>query len=50
MGQERYSIRLLVSEQVLASLLRAMSASEAPKAEPHPLLKVQLGHNDDGCP
>jgi len=25
-----------------------MSAPEAPKAEPRPLLKVQLGH--DGCP
>jgi hypothetical protein len=31
-------------------LLRAMSASEALKAEPRLLLRVQLGHNDDGCP
>jgi len=36
--------------QLLASLLRAMAASEAPKAEPHPLLRVQCAHNDDGYP
>jgi hypothetical protein len=33
-------------QQVLASLLRR-SASEAPKAEPRPLLTVQPGHNGD---
>jgi hypothetical protein len=44
MGQERY---LLVSSR---SLLRAMSASKVPEAEPRPFLKVQLSHNDDGCP
>jgi len=37
-------------QQVLASMLRAMSASEAPKEKPRPLLRVQLSHNDDGCP
>ena len=40
MGQER----LAGQQQVLANLHRAMSATEAPKAEPRPLLKVQLGH------
>jgi hypothetical protein len=44
-GQER-----LAGQQMLASLLRAMSASEALKVEPRPLLRVQLSHNDDGYP
>jgi len=46
MGQER----LAGQQQVLASLHKAMSTSEAPKAEPRSLLRGQLGHNDDGCP
>ena len=33
-------------QQVLASLLRARQ----PQKLPRPLLRVQLGHNDDGCP
>ena len=37
-------------QQVLASLLRAMTFSDAPKAEPRPLLRVQLGRSLDGCP
>ena len=37
-------------QQVLACLLRAMSAFEAPKPEPCPLLRVLLGHDDNGCP
>ena len=29
---------------------KCLQASGAPRAEPCPLLNVQLGHNDDACP